>query len=117
METYEHDIFYDIAKLPREKIVDLLHEAKELSYNLWVDKLDVSESFARQRTVMGFEEVMQRTGASTHFVFIHRKGYANWKHHLEIGFRTMEAIDHFLFLHVDESKKQHFLEKYELERL
>ncbi|MEN8120771.1 MAG: hypothetical protein ABFS35_10510 [Bacteroidota bacterium] len=42
MTKFENDIFYDINNLPKDKIVELLHEAKELSYNLWVDKLDCS---------------------------------------------------------------------------
>ena len=117
MGNYEQDIFYDIDKLPPDRIVKLLYETKEFSYNCWIDKLDASVSFARQRIDMSFDEVLQRINESTHFVFIHRRGYPDWEHRLEIGFRTMEAIDHFLFIHVDESKKQYFLDKYKLERL
>jgi hypothetical protein len=117
MEAYENDIFYDINDLPFDKIVELLKEAQKMSYEWWVDILDVNVSFSRKRTDMSFEDVMKRIDNSTHFVFIHRRGYPDWEHYLEIGFRTMEAKDHFLFIHVDEEKLKYFINKYNLEIL
>ncbi|MEN8120770.1 MAG: hypothetical protein ABFS35_10505 [Bacteroidota bacterium] len=66
---------------------------------------------------MSFEDIMKQIGDSTHFVFINRKGHPNWEHRLEIGFRTMEAKDHFLFIYVDESKLEYFMKKYKIEKL
>ena len=100
-----------------DKKIELLKEAREMSYKWWVDILDVNTSFARQRTDMDFDDVLKRVNDSTHFVFIHRKGYSNWEHHLEIGFRTMEAKDHFLFIYVDKEKESYFIDKYGLQKL
>ena len=116
-KAFENDTFYTISNLPIEKIIELLKEAKELSYEWWIDILNVNKSFARQRIDMGFDDVLKRVDSSTHFVFIHRKGYPDWEHYLEIGFRTMEANDHFLFIHVDEKKLKYFIDKYALEKL
>ena len=116
-KAFENDIFYTISDLPIEKIIELLKEAKEMSFEWWVDILDINNSFARQRIDMSFDDVVKRIDNSTHFVFIHRKGYPDWEHYLEIGFRTMEANDHFLFIHVNEEKLKCFVNKYTLKKL
>ena len=103
--------------MPQSKIVEIMHEAKELSYNWWVDILDAKVSFARQKIDMSFSDVIKRIDNSTHFVFINRKGHPDWEHRLEIGFRTKEAKDHFLFIYVNKDKKEYFLEKYELGKM
>ena len=117
MTKFENDIFYDISKLPQDKIIELLREAKDLSYNWWVDILDCKVSFARQKIDMSFNDVLKRIDKSTHFVFINRKGHPNREHRLEIGFRTMEDKDYFLFIYVDEEKKDYFIEKYGLVKI
>jgi len=117
MEVFENDIFYDINNLALDKIIELLNEAKKISYDWWVDVLDVNISFARQKIEMSFKDVLKRIDDNTHFVFIHRKGHPAWEHRLEIGFRTMEAKDHFLFIYVDKEKERYFIDKYGLKRL
>lgn len=117
MKKFEDDVFYDINKLPQSKIVELLNEAKELSYNWWIDILDAAVSFSRQNIDMSFEDALKRIDKSTHFVFINRKGHPDREHRLEIGFRTMKVKDHFLFIYIDEDKLEFFLDKYGLEKL
>jgi hypothetical protein len=113
----KNDIFYDIDKLTSAERIELLHEAKNMSYNWWVDYLDVEISFARQSIEMNFEDILKRINTSTHFVFIHRRGIIGEKPHLEIGFRTMEEKDHFLFIYIEENKKEYFINKYRLKEI
>ena len=55
----DHDVFYDTAKLSRSEQEDLLRKAHSICERWWFDKLDCSESFARQRVKdISFEDAM-----------------------------------------------------------
>jgi len=116
--SYERDIFYQIDKLPLEQGMQLLRGAKELAYEWWTDILDCSVSYARQRVEMEFEEALKKVTENTFLFFIHRRGYDNWKWHLELGYRTMTSTpDYFLWIRVDEEKIEQLVEKYNLEKM
>lgn len=51
-QKYEPDIFYDVSRLSNEQSIKLLNEAKDLSYEWWVDILDCSKSLAINRTIV-----------------------------------------------------------------
>ena len=117
---YKHDIFYDTKHLSLKQKEELLRDAKERSYLWHVDKLDGARP--RKRTDMTFEEVMKYLKGS-HFVFINRQGYLenkdkadNWRNDwcIETGFRSMTAIDYFLFINCKEKHLDYFIKKYKL---
>ena len=114
---YEQDIFYDNAHLSNKQKIELFYDAKEQSYEWWVDILDCNVSVARQRIEMSFDEILDKFSDGSHFVFIHQRGYKNWGYHIETGFRTMESIDHFLFIHLKEDKLGYFVEKFKLKEM
>lgn len=73
---YERDIFYDHAHLSNKQKIELFYDAKEQSYEWWVDILDCEKSIARQKIEMSFEDIIKKFGKGSHFVIIHRKGYS-----------------------------------------
>lgn len=116
MEEHRHHIFYDIEKLDKDKIIELLNEAKDLSYEIKIEELNCSKSWARKPIDLTFDEIIDKADGDTMFVFVHRLGYPEWDHYLEIGFRTSDSINYFLFICVDEDKKEYFINKYNLKK-
>ncbi len=112
--NYKRDIFYDDTHLSVQQKIELMRNAKEQSYEWWVDILDCSKSYSRQRIEMSFEDILKKFDNNSHFVIIHRRGYRNWDFHVEIGFRSMTGIDYFLWIHLKEDKLSYFIEKYNL---
>ncbi|MBD3261418.1 MAG: hypothetical protein GF334_07010 [Candidatus Altiarchaeales archaeon] len=114
---HERDIFYKIHELTLERKQELLREAKEKAYEWWVDILDCNISITRRRIDMEFEEALKKATEPTYFFFIHRKGYENWKWHLEVGYRTMTSPDYFLWIRVEEDLIDDIVKKYALEKM
>jgi hypothetical protein len=114
MEYYP-DIFYDVQKISKKKLVILFQEAKLLSYKWWVDGL-LNDNWAREKIDMSFEDVIKlfnKTKKSNlHITFIHRKGFEKWPQYLEIGFSTLSGNSIFLWIDVDIKHKQYLLERY-----
>jgi hypothetical protein len=109
------DTFYNIQELSLLQKTELLNDCKEICIVWWVDKLDCTESFARQRIDMCFEDIMNKLDDSAHFVVIDRVYYPiDEKKHFEIGFRAMTSIDYFLFIWVEDDKMVRIIEKYNL---
>jgi hypothetical protein len=109
------DTFYDVRELSLTQKVALIKDCMEICFHWWTDKLDCSESFARQRIDMTFEEIMTKFGDSAHFVVIDRDFFMlNEKKHFEIGFRAMSGIDYFLFIWIEDEKMPVIIEKYNL---
>ena len=81
-----------------------------------VDKLDRSISFTRQKIDCSFEEILGHLQEESHFVVIDRGVWGSFdnKEHFEIGFRSMESIDYFLFIEIESAKMPPMLEKYGL---
>jgi len=79
--------------------------AFKLSYRFWLDKLDCSVSFARQKVPGAtFEDAMSHFGDHCLPSFILRKPLApiDGPLHFEVGFRKMgRDVDWFLYLLVD----------------
>lgn len=114
MSVMQH-IFYKHSHLDTEQKIELMHYAKEQSYEWWVDILDCNVSFARQRIEMSFEDILSKFDNSCHFVIIHRKGFISDNFYVEIGFSTMvKAPDYFLWIHLKEEKLSKLIEKYKL---
>ena len=107
----KQDIFYINNKLSIKQKKQLLIEAKNLSYNWWVDILDCNKSILREKINMPFDEIMSKFDNSCHFTIIHRKFFEN---KLEIGFCTLKSPDHFLWIECKPNKIKHFISKYNL---
>lgn len=114
MDEYKQDIFYDISRLPLEKIKELLWEAYEMNYHWHVDIL---KSIRREEIEMSIEDAMNKCDREAAYVFIHRRGYPDWEWRLEIGYRTMTSPDYFLWINVTQDKKEYFVSKYNLQLL
>ncbi len=97
----DRDIFYDTAKLAHSEQVDMLRKAHAISERWWFDKLDCSESFARQRVKdISFEDAMAHFVGGALMNVIHRRQIRPVDEpHLEVGFRSMEIpVDYFLWI-------------------
>jgi len=125
---YINDQFYKVKHLSLETKIEIIEDAYSQKYRWWVDKLDCNESFARQTIDWTFDQIMEKFSDGAHFIFIHRQGFVHDRgfpdpgdeygfnrYHLEVGFRVMSGIDYFLWIYVDESKVEEFVEKYNLE--
>ena len=116
MNEHFHDIFYDINKQSLSTIKSILKEAYESCYSWHVDILD-SSSPRRKEIEMSFEDIMKKCTRRTHYVFIHRRGFTNWKWCLEVGFRSMTTPEYFLWINLEQEQKEKFIEKHNLKLL
>lgn len=91
---------WNANKVPFEQKVDMLNRAKAVCKHWWVDALDCSVSFCRQRVMVPFEDIMARFKPDSLFNIVHRN--LSPENHLEISFRTMDSeIDYFLWIILD----------------
>jgi len=112
--------FYDIKNAD---MIKLFNDAKDKSYEVKIDKLDCSKSFSRESASISYEEILDMYEyKSCHTVFIHRvmpftPEYGN-RDYIETGFSTMsKRIDYFLFINLDISYLEYFIEKYKLKEM
>jgi hypothetical protein len=98
-----------------EKIA-LLNDCKEICYEWRADKLNCDVSFSRQKYDCSFEEILGHLHDDSHFVVIDRGTWDSFDNidHFEVGFRSMEPIDYFLFIEIESDKMPPILEKYGL---
>lgn len=96
-----HEIFYDVSRLSHAEQEALLRKAHSLSDRWHFDKLDCSESYARQKIDgIPFEDAMTHFIGKAHMVVILRQKVLKFEDpHLEVGFRSMEdPVDYFLWI-------------------
>jgi len=122
--SYEQDIFYKVHDLSQKEKIDIMNYSKNISYEWWTDKLDCSESWARQRIDMSFDDIMKKFSASSHFVVIHRRGSMEhknteiWKWKGEVGFSTMGGeISYYLWIHLTEDEFSGMIKKFKLSKM
>ncbi len=95
------DIFYDTDGLMPPELEALLRKAHSICENWWMDKLDCSVSFARQRVPdVSFEEAMRHFREAALVNVIHRQQIIPaCGPHLEVSFSSMEhPVDYFLWI-------------------
>jgi hypothetical protein len=125
---YIQDIFYDTTHLSIEEKKNLLLDAKTKSFRWWIDKHN-ERSIRRRIKHARFKTMLKRLDEKSHFVFIHRGGYANEQNNItmpkslgrfriETGFCTMgeQDGDYFLFIDLDLKHLDYFIEKYNLNK-
>ncbi len=95
------NVNYKTHALSLEEKRQLLLKAKAVCSHFWVDILDCSKSFARQRIDMPFEEIMAKLDEKCHFTVIHRN-FLPIDRYLEMAFSTMTSPDYFLWIILDE---------------
>lgn len=122
MNEYSRDIFYNVDKLSVYDKKNILKDAKEKSYDWHVDILKNGNT-ARQQINMSFEDILLKLESNCHFVFIHRRGYEEWKSsnfynwNIEVGFATMYGSSYYLFINMKEKELDYFIEKYKLKKM
>lgn len=120
MKQYIQDVFYNTDHLTIDDKIQLCRDGYGKCYEWWIDKLDCSISWGRQKIEMSLDDILKKLDNSCHFVVIHRKGYEEnkdidiWKWNLEIGFCTMENISHYLWIKIEETEIPYFINKYKL---
>ena len=103
MARPDQHIFYDTIKVSRAEQERLLRKAHSICSEWWLDKLDCSESYMRQKVEgASFEEAMRHFGERALMNVIHRRAFIPLDEpHLEVGFRSMESpVDYFLWINV-----------------
>ena len=94
-------VFFPVQHLSEEKRREILLWGKEHCTRWWVDILDGSVSWHRQKIDMSFEDIMAKFSRKCHFVVIHRN--RDPENFLEIAFSTGGNPDYFLWLEVPPS--------------
>lgn len=90
---------YNVNKLTLEEKRSICYQAKEKCDRWWVDILDCSKSWHRERVDMSFEDIMAKLDHKCHFVIIHRD--LEPENYLEVGFSTLNTgPDYFLWIHL-----------------
>jgi hypothetical protein len=97
---------------------ELIRECLNVATKSWVDQLDCSVSWARQRTNLTVEEVLKIAleDKRTFWSFIYREGgFIDETAHWEIGCRTISGeIDYFLWVELDFQVGNNIINKYHL---
>lgn len=93
--------FFDTTNLSLNQKRELIRWALEQDgADWWVDILDCSQSWYRQRIDMSLDDIIGKLDDKCHFVVVER---SLPKKYLEIGFSTMTSPDYFLWINLDES--------------
>lgn len=114
-QEHKHHVFYKIEDLSFDKRVGIINKAKKVSTKWWVDKLDCSISFSRQRVEMSYEDIMKQFTNDCHFVIIERRGY-NDPYHGEVGFVTTSGVSHYLWIYLTSEDLFIIVDEYNLEK-
>lgn len=79
---------------------ELLIRSRAKCFEWWVDILDCSKSFARQRIEMTFDEILAKLTTKCHFTVIVRDLPNK---HIEVGFSTMNVVspNYYLWINLD----------------
>jgi len=109
------DTFYNTKNLSIIRKKSLLEECHKHCRKWWVDILDCDKSMSRQSIEMSFKGILKKLKANSHFVVIDRQFHPlDICKHYEIGFSTMEAPSHFLWIWIEDSFMPNILKKYKL---
>ena len=90
---------YDTSHLSLSEKRVLIMLARIRGADWWVDVLDCSKSFARQRIDMPFDEIFPMLNEKCYFTIIHREQSCGFESPcLEIAFSTFTEPDYFLWM-------------------
>lgn len=112
MKEYQRDVFYNTRNLSFEQKKELLKFANKLSYDTSVQQIQ-SGTYQRKRIDKTFDWFLTIFENRDHFVVIHRKGYED-PYYGEIGVRTMDMNDYFLYINITEENLNELVKKFNL---
>lgn len=105
------DIFYNVSELTLRQRINVMKLAKEKANKWWVDELDCTNSFQRQKIDMSFEDIIKKFKEKSHFVIINRHGEYG-----EIGFCTLKELDYFLWINISIEILEEIIKKFNLKK-
>lgn len=115
MNIFKQHEFYETTGLSLEEKINLLNDSFKLNRKWWVDELDVSKSYSRQKIEMSYDDILGYFNNSCHFVVIQRNGYDD--PYGEIGFSTLgRDPEYFLWLILELDDLYDITNKYKLEK-
>ncbi len=107
--------FYDLKVLTKEQLTEFFTDAVELSYDSHIDKLDVSKSWARQRTAdKTLAEMINGCSPDYHNVCIDRSVQNASSDYGEIGYNIISG-KYFLYIFVTLDNLNKLIDKYKLQ--
>jgi len=107
-------IFYDISEVPFDVKIEIINHAYRVNDEWWVDKLDCSESWRREKIDSTYDEIMNKFEDDSHFTIIERYYYMG-DNYGEIGFRTMNlGVDYFLWIKISVFDLEIIIDKFNL---
>lgn len=116
MKDFQRHYHYDTSKLTLDQKIAIIIKAYKKNYDWWIDKLDCSKSWSRERIGMPFDYIMNLFDDKTYFTIIHRRAYEDpWFG--EIGFRTGNDIEYFLWIKISENDLDVLVQEYKLTAL
>lgn len=107
-------MFYKVDDLDLETKISIIKDSIDVSYDYHIDILDCSKSWARKRSELTLDEIMEKLDDKVHFVFIEREDYFTKEKHGEVGFATVKDPSHFLFIYMDVIELNKLKDKYNL---
>ena len=110
-------MFYNIGDLDLETRKSVINDSIDVSYDYHIDILDCNISWARKRSDLTLDEVMEKVTDDTHFVFIEREDYFTKEKHGEVGFATLKSPSHYLFIYMKLDELNKLKDKYNLKPL
>lgn len=120
-QVYLYDIFYDILQKPKNMQYQIIKEAWSLCDKWFFDELisysRVNKAYGNSNDSIDIYLKIFDESNEPHTIFILRRGYNEEDYRLEVGYRTMDIVDHFLFIYLDIKHLNYFIEKFNLKTL
>lgn len=107
-------LFYQTDKLSLSKKYDLIKESYSLNYRWWVDHLDCSISWQRQKVEMDLDTVLKKLDNESHFTVILRTDFATNSLYGEVGFVSQDS--YYLWIYISDENLLNLTKKYGLDR-
>jgi hypothetical protein len=115
-------IFYDTKDLNKSDYVEIINYASNISYELVIDKLDVENSWSRQKVKMFLGDYIQLmlNNKHIHFTVVKRYNPVSNLFYGEVSVRTSKEIrektyvDYFLWIYMKLNDFEKLIKKFKL---
>jgi len=107
-------MFYKVSHLDLKTKNSIIQDSIDVCNEYQIDILDCNVSWARQRSDLTLDEIMEKLNDDCHFVFIEREDYFSKEKHGEVGFSTLKDPSYFLFIFMDIQELNKLKDKYNL---
>lgn len=109
-----HGYFFEVEHLTMEQKRRLFYEAKNLSYDWRVDKLNCKYSFQRKKIEMPFESILKQFNENSLMIIKEDYDYLEEGYKFTVMFRKSAQIDLFLWLFIKKKVSEYLIKKYKL---